>query len=78
MIKLIKQNFTYIYINKPIATFRLGGISTIDNYKDVERFKIQYENFGLISALIGYLRGTKQPIIYALTSRLLKLKKKYA
>jgi len=78
MIKLINNKFSYIYIDKSLASFRLGGVSSIDNHKDRERFDIQYKNFGLIYAILGYLRGTKQPIIYAITSRLLRFKKRYA
>ena len=77
MIKLIDNNFTSIYIDKSLASFRLGGVSSTSEDKDKERFDIQYKNFGLIYAVLGYLRGTKQPMIYIITSKLLKLKKKY-
>ena len=77
MIKLINLKLPYCYMDMPVANFRLGGISTVDNYKDIERFKIQYENFGLIATVLGYIKGTRQPIIYAITSNLLKLKRKY-
>ena len=74
MIKLIKTNHSYIQVNKSLANFRITGTSSISNL-DQEYFMIYKEHFGLLEAIMFYVRNTKQPFISSIVQSLVKIKK---
>ena len=74
MIKLIKTNHSCIQVNKSLANFRITGASSITNL-DQEYFMIYKEHFGLLEAIMFYVRNTKQPFISSTVQSLVKIKK---
>ncbi|SFV56725.1 glycosyl transferase, family 2 [hydrothermal vent metagenome] len=75
MIKLIKSGVSHHYIPKPLANFRKEGFSDISN-PDRERFLIQYRHFGILRAIIGFIKETRREPISTIVTYLVKLKKR--
>lgn len=63
IIKLIKKNLTYTFIDSILANFRVGGISSESNY-DKEIFRLTYNHFGLYRATVKYLVKNKKIIAF--------------
>jgi len=75
MIRLIKSGASHRYIPKPLANFRKEGFSDLSN-PDRERFLIQYRHFGVVTAIIGFIKETRLEPISTIVSYLVKLKKR--
>jgi len=73
MIKLIVSEISYIQIKESLVNFRIRGISSEVDFAK-EHFHIQYNHFGIITAIYGYLLATKQPIIAFLIKALVRMK----
>lgn len=75
MLTLIKKKYSSQQINKTLANFRMTGISSNSNL-DLENFKVNKKHFGIIAAIVFYIRNTRNPFVYGLVKRLLNVKKK--
>lgn len=53
IIKLIKYNYSFSYLDKSIVNFRTGGFSYKNNH-DWESFLLFYRHFGLVKAIFNY------------------------
>jgi len=71
--KLILEKYPYLYLDKSIVNFRLGGISTTAN-TDKELFTIRYKHFGFVTALYAVLTTTNRPLISTSIKLLLRMK----
>lgn len=75
MVRLIKSGVSHRYIPKSLANFRKEGFSDISN-PDKERFLIQYRHFGIMTAIISFIKETRQEPIATIVRNLIKLKKR--
>jgi len=71
--KLILEKHPYLYLDKSIVNFRMGGISTTTN-TDKELFTIRQKHFGFIAALYAFLTTTNMPLISTSVKLLLRMK----
>jgi glycosyltransferase involved in cell wall biosynthesis len=75
IVKLIRKQLSYIYIDETIANFRLGGISSTTNMTK-EKLALYYSHFGIMYAVYNYSIIIKSRLIrfFIRTVRFLKRK----
>ena len=73
MIQLVKKKYTYKYINKPIASFRGGGTSTVMDF-NYEAFRLHEKEFGLLNAIHMYLLRQDNKLIVSILKQMQRIK----
>ena len=71
VIYIIRKNLKYIYINRTLTNFRIGGLSSSSH--KVEHLRLVYLNFGLLVFIKTLLLITKNTILVSLKSHKNKL-----
>jgi len=76
MIQLVKKKYSYKYIiDKPIASFRGGGASTVMNY-NYEAFRLHKKEFGLLNAIHMYFLRQDNKLIVSILKQMQRIKHK--
>ena len=58
VLTLINENYSYVYIDKILANYRIGGISSTSNL-DAEHFTLFRKHFGLMQAISNHILRLK-------------------
>jgi len=62
VIRLINKDYSYVYIDKVLANYRIGGVSSTGDLA-AEHFSLWREHFGLIRAIDSYILRHKNKTI---------------
>lgn len=73
MIKLMKADISCTQLNRSLVNFRADGLSSVTDYRN-DKFHIHYNHFGILTAIYGYILGTKHPLISRLIQTLVRIK----